>query len=99
MLVARRMGPFAIVLNGRVVEWEEARSMTSQWSSGLPLAITTRVRMTLVPVEEGTLLDRTYAVEVGLPVVGDVLVALLTRNTSGEMQRLVKRIKQAAEQA
>lgn len=98
MRVARRVGPFAIVLAGRVVEWEEERAMTSEWSSGLPFAIATRVRMTLVPEDEGTRLDRMYAVQIRLPVVGAALAGLLTRKTPGEMQLLMERIKQAAEQ-
>ena len=98
MRVVRHLGPLAIGLNGRVVEWEEARAMASEWSSGWPFAIATRVQMTLIPENEGTRLDRTYTVRVQLPVVGAALAAFLTRNTPGEMQRLMKRIKQAAEQ-
>ena len=97
MRVARRVGPLTIVLKGRVVEWDEARAMTSEWASGLPFAIATRVRMTLVPETSGTRLDREYSVQVRLPLVGDAIAAFLTRNTEREMRSLMERIKQAAE--
>lgn len=95
--VARRIGPLAIVLDGRVTEWNEARAMASEWVSGLPFPIATRVRMVLSTESGGTRLDREYAVEVRLPVVGGIAAAFLTRNTAREMQALMERIKQAAE--
>ncbi len=97
MHVARRVGPLTIVLNGRVTEWEEARAMASEWSSGAPFAIATRVRMTLAQENGGTRLDREYSVTVRLPIVGGIAVGFLTRNTPREMQSLMERIKQAAE--
>jgi uncharacterized protein YndB with AHSA1/START domain len=95
--VARRVGPFTIVLRGRVTEWDEARAMASDWSSGPPFAIRTRVRMVLVAEDGGTRLDREYNVEVRLPIVGEIAAAFLTRNTPHEMRVLMERIKQAAE--
>jgi carbon monoxide dehydrogenase subunit G len=97
MRVVRRVGPFVIVLKGRIAEWEEASTMTSEWSSGLPFAIATRVRMELVPESAGTRLDRDYNVQVKLPVIGNAVAAFLARNTPSEMHRLMERIKQAAE--
>lgn len=97
--VARRIGPLAIVLNGRVTEWNEARAMASEWVSGLPFPIATRVRMTLAEESGGTRLDREYAVEVRLPVVGGIAAAILTRNTAREMRALMERIQRAAENA
>ena len=95
--VARRIGPLAMTLNGRVTEWDDARAMTSEWSSGLPFAIATRVRMTLTAENGGTQLDREYRVEVRLPIVGRFAAGLLARNTPREMQALMERIKAAAE--
>ena len=97
--VTRRVGPLAIVLHGRVTEWDESRAMASEWSSGLPFAITTRVtmRVTLAMEGAGTRLDREYSVAVRLPIVGGVAAGFLTRNTPREMQSLMERIKQAAE--
>ncbi len=97
MRVARRVGPLAIVLRGRVTEWDEARVMASEWSSGMPFALITRVRMTLAAEAGGTRLDREYGVEVRLPLVGGIVASFLTRNTPREMRGLVERIKQAAE--
>ena len=97
MRVERRVGPLKIVLKGRVVEWEEARVMASEWSSGLPFAIVTRVRMVLTPASGSTRLDREYSVQVQLPVIGNAAASFLTRNTPMEMQQLVERIKEAAE--
>ena len=97
MRVARRVGPLTSVLRGCITEWDEARAMTSEWSSGLPFAIVTRVRMTLAEEDGGTRLDREYSVEVQLPIIGGIATAFLTRNTPREMQALMERIKQAAE--
>ncbi len=95
--VVRRIGPLAIVLNGRMTEWGDARVMASEWSSGLPFAIATRVRMTLAAEKGGTRLDREYSVEVRLPIVGGIAANFLTRNTPREVQMLIERIKRAAE--
>jgi carbon monoxide dehydrogenase subunit G len=97
MRVARRVGPLAIVLRGRVTEWNDARVMASEWVSGMPFALVTRVRMTLAAEDGGTRLDREYGVEVRLPLVGGIAAAFLTRNTPREMRGLVERIKHAAE--
>jgi hypothetical protein len=96
--VVRRIGPLAIVLNGRVTEWEDARAMTSEWSSGLPFALATRVRMTLAAEKSGTRLDREYSVEVHWPLVGGIAANFLTRNTPHAMEMLMERIRRAAEQ-
>jgi carbon monoxide dehydrogenase subunit G len=95
--VVRRIGPLAIGLNGRMTEWEDARVMASEWSSGLPLAIATRVRMTLAAEKGGTRLDREYNVQVRLPIVGGIAANFLARNTPREMQMLMERIKRATE--
>ncbi len=95
--VARQIGPLAMTLNGRVTEWDDARAMTSEWSSGLPFAIATRVRMTLTTENGGTRLDREYRVDVRLPIVGGFAAGVLARNTPREMQALMERIKAAAE--
>ena len=97
MRVERRVGPLKIVLKGRVVEWEEAHAMASEWSSGPPFAVATRVRMVLTPESGGTRLDREYRVQVQLPLIGNAAAAFLSRNTPGEMRLLMERIKQAAE--
>ena len=95
--VVRRVGPLAIVLSGRVTEWDDARAMASEWSSGLPFAISTRVQMRLVAEEGGTRLDREYRVDVRLALIGGVAAVFLSRNTRREMQALMERIKGAAE--
>ena len=95
--VVRRIGPLAIVLNGHITEWEDARKMASEWSSGLPFALATRVRMTLAAEKSGTRLDREYSVEIGWPLVGGIAAHFLTRNTPREMQMLMERIRTAAE--
>jgi carbon monoxide dehydrogenase subunit G len=95
--VVRRVGPLAIVLSGRVADWDEAHAMVSEWSSGLPFAVATRVQMRLTAEEGGTRLDREYRVDVRLPLVGGVAAAFLSRNTRREMQALMERIKGAAE--
>lgn len=96
--VVRRIGPLTIVLNGRVTEWDDARAMTSEWSSGLPFALATRVRMMLTAEHGGTRLDREYSVEVRWPLVGGIAANYLTRNTPHEMEMLMERIRRAAEQ-
>ncbi len=80
-----------------MTEWDDARVMASEWSSGIPFVLVTRVRMTLAAEAGGTRLDREYGVEVRLPLVGGIAAAFLTRNTPREMRGLVERIKHAAE--
>jgi carbon monoxide dehydrogenase subunit G len=98
MRVVRRLGPLTLVLNGRVNEWEEERIMSSEWSSGWPLAMATRVRMKLAAGENGTVLEREYTVQVRTPLVGGIVERFFARNAPRDMQALLDRIRIAAEQ-
>lgn len=95
--VRRHVGPFAFTLNGRVTEWVEVGRMTSEWRSGFPFFISTRVQMSLVPNAAGTRLEREYEWRIGLPIVGPLGEQWLTSNARREMDKLMQRIKQAAE--
>jgi len=95
--VTRQIAFLSIALDGRMTEWVDAQVMASEWSSGLPFAIATRVRMELFDENDGTRLEREYAVNVRFPIFGKLLESFLTRNTTREMRSLLERIKQAAE--
>ncbi len=97
--VTRRIGLLTLVLNGTMTEWDDARVMASEWTSGLPFALATQVRMMLRAENGGTRLEREYAVRVKLPLAGSIAEMFLTRNTAREMQSLLERIKAAAENA
>lgn len=95
--VTRRIGPFALTLNGQVTEWIDAGRMTSKWTSGFPFFISTCVQMTLAPNAAGTRLEREYEWSMGLPVIGHLGEWWLSSSAGREMDNLMQRIKQTTE--
>jgi len=96
--VRRSVGPFALTLYGRVSEWVDSRLMASEWSSDFPFFVSTRVRMTLAPNAVGTRLEREYEWRIGLPVIGWLGEQRLASTAGPEMDNLMQRIKQVAEE-
>lgn len=95
--LVRRIGPLALTLRGRITEWENARLMTTEWTSGLPLFLSTRVQMILTPTPTGTQLRRLYEWHVGWFGVGALVEMFLAAGLEHEMNRLMQEIKRTAE--
>jgi uncharacterized protein YndB with AHSA1/START domain len=95
--LVRRVGPLALRLRGRITAWENARLMTTEWTSGFPLFLSTRVQMILTPTPTGTQLRRVYEWHVGWFGVGAFVEMFLGAGLEREMNRLMRETKRAAE--